>query len=377
MTQTTFTVAGGGPVGALLAVVLSRHGYRVRLYEGRPDSRITNIYQGRSINIALSDRGWHSLAEIGDGPDAKKQAIPMYQRAIHDVDGALSSIPYGKEDQAIWSVSRGGINQQLLDDLGEQVRLARPVVQVLHQLPAPPLDFTGRERELAQLSGALEAALEEELGADEPSVIICEAVCRLVDRTPIAPSVRLEIECPGCGTCFELGCPAIDDRDGVAVIDAEVCCGCGLCVQVCPSTAMNQDDHGIVTVDPQKCLGCRYCEWACPYSAPQFDEALGQMTKCDFCREELEQGGVPACVAGCPTDALEFVEATEYLEQRRREAAIPLSPSDRQASSPSPVYLQRKSTRRPMMPTWFGRTYESSSESEAPARGSDAGIDFR
>lgn len=81
---------------------------------------------------------------------------------------------------------------------------------------------------------ALEAALEDELAVSEPSVIICRAVCRLVDRTPIAPPVHLEIECPGCGTCFELGCPAIDDVAGVAVVDSEVCCGCGLCVQVCP-----------------------------------------------------------------------------------------------------------------------------------------------
>ncbi len=115
MAQQTFTIAGGGPVGALLAIVLARHGYKVGLYEGRPDSRVTDIYQGRSINIALSDRGWTSLASIGVGADAKEQAIPMYERAIHDVDGSLSSIPYGKEDQAIWSVSRGGINQQLLD----------------------------------------------------------------------------------------------------------------------------------------------------------------------------------------------------------------------------------------------------------------------
>jgi len=81
---------------------------------------------------------------------------------------------------------------------------------------------------------ALEAALDEELSADEPSVIVCRAVCRLVDRTPIAPSVRLDIECPGCGTCFELGCPAIEERDGAAVFDPEICCGCGLCVQICP-----------------------------------------------------------------------------------------------------------------------------------------------
>jgi anaerobic dimethyl sulfoxide reductase subunit B (iron-sulfur subunit) len=81
-----------------------------------------------------------------------------------------------------------------------------------------------------------------------------------------------------------------------------------ICVEVCPSTAMQQDDQGIVTVDPDRCVGCRYCEWACPYSAPQFDAALGQMTKCDFCRDDIERGGTPACVAGCPTRALQFGE---------------------------------------------------------------------
>jgi anaerobic dimethyl sulfoxide reductase subunit B (iron-sulfur subunit) len=88
-----------------------------------------------------------------------------------------------------------------------------------------------------------------------------------------------------------------------------------ICVHACPSTAMNQNDHGIVTVDPQKCLGCRYCEWACPYSAPQFDDASGQMTKCDFCRDKLEQGDVPDCVAGCPTRALQLGEYDQLAER--------------------------------------------------------------
>ncbi|MDH5455237.1 MAG: FAD-dependent monooxygenase [Gammaproteobacteria bacterium] len=115
MSRGRFTVAGGGPVGSLLAIVLGRHGYDVGLYEGRPDSRVTSIYQGRSINIALSDRGWHSLEQIGISSDAKAQAIPMYHRAIHGLDGNLSALPYGREGDAIWSVSRGGINEQLLD----------------------------------------------------------------------------------------------------------------------------------------------------------------------------------------------------------------------------------------------------------------------
>jgi kynurenine 3-monooxygenase len=115
VSQKTFTVVGGGPVGTLLAISLARHGYKVGLYEGRPDSRKTNIYQGKSINIALSDRGWSSLEKLGISADAKKRSIPMYHRAIHSIDGELNSQPYGKEGEAIWSVSRSGINEQLLD----------------------------------------------------------------------------------------------------------------------------------------------------------------------------------------------------------------------------------------------------------------------
>jgi len=120
VTKKAFTVVGGGPVGSLLAISLARHGYKVGLYEGRPDSRQTSIYQGKSINIALSDRGWTSLEKIGISADAKRQAIPMHHRAIHGVEGDLSSLPYGKEGDAIWSVSRGGINEQLLDIADEE-----------------------------------------------------------------------------------------------------------------------------------------------------------------------------------------------------------------------------------------------------------------
>lgn len=81
-----------------------------------------------------------------------------------------------------------------------------------------------------------------------------------------------------------------------------------ICVKACPSRAMRQDAHGIVFIDPEKCVGCQYCAWVCPYSAPQFDPHQGRMTKCDFCREELQQNRPPACVAACPTRALTFGE---------------------------------------------------------------------
>ena len=94
-----------------------------------------------------------------------------------------------------------------------------------------------------------------------------------------------------------------------------------ICVQSCPTTAMYQDEHGIVSVDPKKCVGCRYCEWACPYSAPQFDPVAGQMTKCDFCRSELALGHAPACVAACPTRALQF---GNHNELARRYGSSPI-----------------------------------------------------
>lgn len=120
MSQGKFTVVGGGPVGTLLAISLARHGYEVGLFEGRPDSRRTSIYQGKSINIALSDRGWTSLEKIGIDASVKDQAIPMYHRAVHGVDGGLTALPYGQEGDAIWSVSRGGINEHLLDIADEE-----------------------------------------------------------------------------------------------------------------------------------------------------------------------------------------------------------------------------------------------------------------
>lgn len=116
-------MVGGGPVGSLLAIVLARHGYSVGLYEGRPDSRQTSIYQGRSINIALSDRGWSSLEKIGVSAGVRKDAIAMYHRAIHGIDGELSTLPYGKDGDAIWSVSRSGINQRLLDIADQEANI--------------------------------------------------------------------------------------------------------------------------------------------------------------------------------------------------------------------------------------------------------------
>lgn len=102
-------------MGSLLSLYLAKRGHQIKLIERRPDSRKTSVYQGRSINLALSDRGWKALEAVGADTTVRDIAIPMYRRVMHDSEGNLTYQPYGKEGQAIYSVSRGLLNQRMLD----------------------------------------------------------------------------------------------------------------------------------------------------------------------------------------------------------------------------------------------------------------------
>ena len=113
------TIVGAGLVGSLLSIYLSKRGYKVNVFERRPDMRLETMSAGRSINLALSDRGWRGLEGVGIADDIKKIAIPMYGRFIHHKDGTNAYQPYGKDNQAIYSVSRADINMKLMD-LAEQ-----------------------------------------------------------------------------------------------------------------------------------------------------------------------------------------------------------------------------------------------------------------
>jgi kynurenine 3-monooxygenase len=110
---------GAGLVGSLLSVYLTRHGYRVTIYERRVDMRKDRISAGKSINLALSDRGWRGLDGVGLSDLVREVAIPMTGRFIHHVGKGYAFQPYGKEGQAIYSVSRGGLNCLLMDQAEE------------------------------------------------------------------------------------------------------------------------------------------------------------------------------------------------------------------------------------------------------------------
>src|ERR1043165_5784066 len=108
-------IVGAGLVGALLAIFLARRGFRVDLYERRPDMRKESISAGRSINLAVSTRGLYALRQVALEDEILKQAIPMRGRMIHSLTGDLNFQPYGKDDtEYINSISRAGLNKTLL-----------------------------------------------------------------------------------------------------------------------------------------------------------------------------------------------------------------------------------------------------------------------
>lgn len=107
-------IIGAGLVGALWAVFLARRGYAVKVFERRTDMRAAGYQGGRSINLAMSVRGWKALEQAGIREKIEQVAIPMPGRMMHAVTGELTFQPYGKAGEAIYSVSRGGLNLELL-----------------------------------------------------------------------------------------------------------------------------------------------------------------------------------------------------------------------------------------------------------------------
>lgn len=150
--------------------------------------------------------------------------------------------------------------------------------------------------------------------------------------------------CVGCHSC-ELACAVAHtvDRDLFAAISRgerpqkrlwieqmdqmkvpTVCRQCedAPCVAVCPTGAMYKKDENTNICNLQQCIGCWMCALACPFGAIGRNEYDGKVIKCD--RDCLNEEGIPACVAACPTGALVFMTVEEYEAERRKEAVASL-----------------------------------------------------
>ncbi|MFM9905511.1 MAG: FAD-dependent oxidoreductase [Pyrinomonadaceae bacterium] len=110
-------IIGAGLAGSLLSIYLAKRGIEVVVYEARGDMRLEEVAAGRSINLALSDRGIAALREVGMDEYMLGEAVPMYGRMIHAVSGETKLLPYsGRQGEYINSVSRAGLNIALINE---------------------------------------------------------------------------------------------------------------------------------------------------------------------------------------------------------------------------------------------------------------------
>lgn len=161
MKNNSITILGAGLIGSMMAIYLKRQGLDVQIYDKRPDKRkMRYSEEGRSINMALSHRGWKSLEQVGLKDKVLPLAIPMYGRKIHDEHGGTTFIPYGKANQAIYSISRGKFNQLLTEEaerLGAQIHFEHKCQDV---------DFRSNEITFETSEGIQKQQPEVIIGAD-------------------------------------------------------------------------------------------------------------------------------------------------------------------------------------------------------------------
>ncbi len=146
-------IIGAGPTGALLAILLRRRGLDVTIYESRRDPRGAAPETGRSINLALADRGIAALRRVGVFAEVSARLVPMSGRLIHDSRGTTSLQPYGmRAEEVIYSVSRHRLGQTLLD-----LAIRQYGVDVRFEHRLEEADFVGGVAHLRDLaSGRLE-----------------------------------------------------------------------------------------------------------------------------------------------------------------------------------------------------------------------------
>ncbi len=157
------TICGAGLAGCLMAILLAQRGYRVRMFERLGDLRRETIPAGRSINLALAARGIRALELAGVMPAVERQLNAMPGRMLHDVSGAETFLPYGKDaSEAIYSVSRPGLNRLLLD------AAEAAGVEIAFRHAVTSVDFDARKILLRREESGAEIAIDlrHVIGAD-------------------------------------------------------------------------------------------------------------------------------------------------------------------------------------------------------------------
>ena len=140
--QKEVAIVGSGLVGSLLAIFLRKQGHKVTIFDRRPDVRLVE-FSGRSINLAMSNRGWKALREAGIEDEIRELALPLDKRAMHVDYKPVYFQKYGEDGEAIYSISRGILNRKMIDlaeEAGAEFRFEEKIWDV--DLPNAKL-YTG------------------------------------------------------------------------------------------------------------------------------------------------------------------------------------------------------------------------------------------
>lgn len=163
-------IVGAGLVGSLLSVYLIKRGYQVTVFERRANMRTHVLDGGRSINLALSNRGIRALEHVGLAESMKKVAIPMHGRMMHNTRGELTFQSYGKNGQFINSVSRSGLNKMLMD---EAEKLG---VHFFYEYRCEDIDFEKTEVKFQTYGSHMTRKFDLIIGADGAFSAVREAM---------------------------------------------------------------------------------------------------------------------------------------------------------------------------------------------------------
>ena len=127
------------------------------------------------------------------------------------------------------------------------------------------------------------------------------------------------------------------------------------CLAGCPVKAYEKDPvTGIVRHLDDQCIGCQYCVFTCPYEVPRFNQSKGIVRKCDMCADRLEVGEAPACVQGCPNEAISIrvVDQQSVVETAQADTFLPAAPSPT-LTLPTTVYQSKKPLPKNTLPADF------------------------
>lgn len=188
------TLIGAGLAGPLLATLLARDGWEIDLFERRGDPRLHGYAGGRSINLALAERGLNALRSAGVDDDVLQQAVMMRGRMVHFADGRQQLQRYGKDDsEVIWSISRGDLNIVLLN-AAEAVGVR---LHFDHRLEK--VDFDSRVAEFVCEGRHMTHSFHALIGCDGAGSQLRAAMQTVVDlgeRIEVMPHSYKELEIP-------------------------------------------------------------------------------------------------------------------------------------------------------------------------------------